>query len=73
MDLPVGIRTLQRTDRWVGGPLCAILTILRRIFESAGRPGPRQVRAHSLRQVRGARLNRSRLSRNSACDRNGWT
>src|SRR5438034_8854364 len=43
MDLPAGIRTLQRTDRWVGVPLCAILTILRRIFESAGRPGPRQV------------------------------
>ena len=43
MDLPVGIRTLQGTDRWVGGPLCAILTILRRIFESAGRSGPRQV------------------------------
>src|SRR6266480_7365653 len=44
MDLPVGILTLQRTDRWVGGPLCAILTLLRRIFGSAGRPGPRQVR-----------------------------
>src|SRR4029077_6543781 len=44
MDLPVGISTLQHTDRWVGAPLCAILTILRRIFESAGPPGPRQVR-----------------------------
>src|SRR5947207_6104900 len=44
MDLPVGIRTLQRTDRWVGEPLCAILTLFRRIFESAGRPGPHQVR-----------------------------
>ena len=44
MDLPVGIPTLQRTDRWVGVPLCAILTLLRKIFESAGRPGPRQVR-----------------------------
>jgi ADP-heptose:LPS heptosyltransferase len=43
MDLPAGISTLQRTDRWVGVPLCAILTILRRIFESAGRPGPRQI------------------------------
>src|SRR6266702_4580374 len=43
MDLPAGIRTLQRTDRWVGAPLCAILTLLRRIFESAGRRGPRQV------------------------------
>src|SRR5437899_4850894 len=44
MDLPVGIPTLQRTDRWVGGPLCAILTLLRKICESAGRPGPRQFR-----------------------------
>ena len=44
MDLPAGIPTLQRTDRWVGAPLCAILTLLRRIFECAGRPGPHQVR-----------------------------
>src|SRR5213596_3829376 len=44
MDLPAGIRTLQRTDRWVGVPLCAILTLLRRIFEWARRPGPHQVR-----------------------------
>src|SRR5437867_13423520 len=44
MDLPVDISTLQRTDRWVGAPLCAILTLLRRIFEAAGPPGPRQVR-----------------------------
>jgi len=43
MDLPVGISTLQHTDRWVGGPLCAILTAFRKIFESAARPGPRQV------------------------------
>ena len=44
MDLPAGILILQRTDRWVGTPLCAILTLLRRIFESAGRPRPRQVK-----------------------------
>jgi len=44
MDLPVGIRSLQRTDRWVGGPLCAILTLLRRIFGSVREPGQRQVR-----------------------------
>src|SRR6266550_2684118 len=44
MDLPVDISTLQHTDRWIGAPLCAILTLVRRIFESAGRPGPRQVR-----------------------------
>jgi ADP-heptose:LPS heptosyltransferase len=43
MDLPAGIRTLQRTDRWVGAPLCAVLTLLRRIFDFAGRRGPRQV------------------------------
>jgi ADP-heptose:LPS heptosyltransferase len=44
MDLPVGISALQRTDRWIGVPLCAILTILRRIFESTASPGPREVR-----------------------------
>src|SRR6266480_206418 len=44
MDLPVGISTLQHTDRWIGAPLCAILTFVRRIFEATGPPGPRQVR-----------------------------
>src|SRR6266513_4217386 len=44
MDLPAGILTLQRTDRWVGVPLRAILTLLRRIFQFAEAPGPRQVR-----------------------------
>jgi len=43
MDLPAGISTLQRIDRWIGALLCSILTLLRRIFESAGPPGPRQV------------------------------
>src|SRR6266496_3008912 len=44
MDLPVGIRTLQRTDRWVGVPLCVILTVLRRLFQFAQHPGPEQLR-----------------------------
>ena len=44
MDLPVGISTLQRTDRWIGAPLCLFLTVLRRIFESARSPGRRKVR-----------------------------
>lgn len=44
MDLPAAILTLQRTDRRVGVPLCANLTLLRRIFECARRPGPRHVR-----------------------------
>jgi ADP-heptose:LPS heptosyltransferase len=44
MDLPVGILTLQRTDRWIGAPLCAILTLVRRIFESVGQSGVPQVR-----------------------------
>src|SRR5262245_55851615 len=44
MDLPAGIRTLQRIDRWVGVPLCAILTLLRRILGYARRPRPDQVR-----------------------------
>jgi ADP-heptose:LPS heptosyltransferase len=43
MDLPVGISALQRTDRWIGAPLCAVLTLLRRIFEFARRPGRRKV------------------------------
>ena len=43
MDFPAGISTLQRTDRWIGAPLCAFLTLLRRIFESAGPPGPRRI------------------------------
>jgi ADP-heptose:LPS heptosyltransferase len=43
MDLPAGILTLQRADRWVGAPLCAILTLFRRIFESTRRSGSRQV------------------------------
>src|SRR6184192_4453743 len=43
MDLPARISTLQRADRWVGAPLCAILTFLRRIFEAGARPEPRQV------------------------------
>src|ERR1700719_14705 len=43
MDLHAGISTLQGTDRWIGAPLCAILTFLRRIFEFAGQPGPHQV------------------------------
>lgn len=43
MDLPAGILTLQRADRWVGVPLCAILTLFRRIFASTRQSGPRQV------------------------------
>src|SRR5438093_10302788 len=44
MDLIAGILTLQRTDCWVIVPLCASLTLLRRIVECTGRPGPHQVR-----------------------------
>jgi ADP-heptose:LPS heptosyltransferase len=44
MDLPVGISALQRTDRWVGTPLCALLTIVRKVFELARPFGPRPVR-----------------------------
>jgi len=43
MDLSAGISTLQRIDRWIGVPLCAFLTLVRRIFESAGSPGPRRI------------------------------
>jgi ADP-heptose:LPS heptosyltransferase len=44
MDLPVGVSTLQHTDRWIGAPLCAILTFVRRITERTGSPGPRNAR-----------------------------
>src|SRR5881409_3730500 len=43
MDLPAGISKLQRTDRWFGVPLCAILTLVRKILGSTKPPGPRQV------------------------------
>jgi ADP-heptose:LPS heptosyltransferase len=43
MDLPAGILTLQQADRWVGAPLCAILTLFRRIFESTRRSGARRI------------------------------
>jgi ADP-heptose:LPS heptosyltransferase len=43
MDLPLGISALQRTDRWIGAPLCAVLTLLRRIVEFTRRPGRRKV------------------------------
>jgi ADP-heptose:LPS heptosyltransferase len=33
VDLPVGIATLQHTDRWIGIPLCAFLTLVRKIIE----------------------------------------
>lgn len=45
MELPVGIATLQHTDRWIGIPLCAILTLVRRIFA----PGPQ--RPHAPRKI----------------------
>src|SRR6185436_15345347 len=37
MDLPVGISALQHTDRWLGAPLCAVLTLARKVF-GLGRP-----------------------------------
>src|SRR5438552_2232911 len=37
MDLPVGISALQHTDRWLGAPLCAVLTLVRKVF-GLGRP-----------------------------------
>lgn len=32
MNLPAGISTLQTTDRWIGSPLCFLLTLVRQIF-----------------------------------------
>ena len=45
MDLPIGISTLQNTDRWVGVPLCAVLTSIRKIVAWRQRPHPGQCRA----------------------------
>ncbi|MGH8093780.1 MAG: glycosyltransferase family 9 protein [Chthoniobacterales bacterium] len=43
MNLPLGIATLQHTDRWIGVPLCFFLTLFRKIVEpspsAAHRPG----------------------------------
>jgi ADP-heptose:LPS heptosyltransferase len=44
MELPVGISTLQNTDRWVGVPLCAILTFVKKILDSRSPTGPHQPR-----------------------------
>jgi ADP-heptose:LPS heptosyltransferase len=42
MNLPVGISTLQHTDRWIGAPICALLTLVRRITEiTASRVRPK--------------------------------
>jgi ADP-heptose:LPS heptosyltransferase len=32
MNLPAGIATLQYTDRWMGSPICFVLTIVRKLF-----------------------------------------
>src|SRR5215469_1331244 len=44
MNLPAGVSTLQRADRYVGAPLCAILTLFRKVFGSTRASGPRQAR-----------------------------
>ena len=45
MDLPVGIATLQQTDRWIGVPLCFLLTLWRKIV------GPRPIAARRPRKI----------------------
>jgi len=71
MDLPVGVSTLQHTDRWINAPLCAILTFVRRIVEAAGPPGPRQVRPVLF--IKFAEQGSTVLSRNSPRHGNGRT
>lgn len=44
MELPARILALQRADRWIGVPVCAMLTFLRKIFGSIRPRGPQQVR-----------------------------
>ena len=48
MDLPASISTLQRTDRWVGVPLCAVLTLFRKSLNSRGAQNPARFSAFSL-------------------------
>lgn len=43
MDLPLGIATLQHTDRWIGVPLCFFLTLWRKMIEPRA-PTTRQPR-----------------------------
>jgi hypothetical protein len=48
MDLPLGISVLQRTDRWIRRAHCAVLTIIRDVFEGTRVPsGPPSVRFSS--------------------------
>jgi ADP-heptose:LPS heptosyltransferase len=44
MDLPVGISSLQHTDRWIGVPLCAILTLIKKVSAWNHRPSLHQCR-----------------------------
>jgi ADP-heptose:LPS heptosyltransferase len=44
MDLPVRISALQHTDRWIGAPICAVLTLLRKVFGERHRPSAHQPR-----------------------------
>ncbi|MFZ3374057.1 MAG: glycosyltransferase family 9 protein [Chthoniobacterales bacterium] len=44
MDLPAGISTLQHTDRWIGVPLCAILTLIKKVSAWRRRPSRHQCR-----------------------------
>ncbi len=44
MHLPVRISVLQRADRWIGIPLCAILTFVKRLLEPGFRAFPGKVR-----------------------------
>jgi len=44
MDLPIGISSLQHTDRWIGVPLCAILTLIKRVSAWNHRPSLHQCR-----------------------------
>ena len=44
MDLPVGISALQHTDRWIGAPLCAVLTLIRKVSTWRRQPSLQQCR-----------------------------
>jgi ADP-heptose:LPS heptosyltransferase len=43
MQLPIRTSVLQRTDRWIGVPLCAALTFVRKLLERRLPPFPSQI------------------------------
>jgi len=65
MDLPVGISALQHTDRWLGAPLCAVLTLVRKVF-GPGRPS-RACPVHKILFIKFAEQGSTVLAYSAIC------